>query len=84
MIINPNGTIGQAVALYTNCDVLSLDIVQDPVVADVVAIKAEVRPQTGFPGVPLFFLVRGVPLQKIRAADLEEVEFTAWPPTARL
>lgn len=79
MKINTNGTIGEAVALYTNKVVLELDVVQDPVVADATAIKATLPLDE-----VLYFLVRGVPLHLIRAADLEEVEFTEWPPSAKL
>lgn len=79
MIIKTDGTIGEAVALYTGRVVLELEIVQDPVVAHTVAIKAVLELDH-----IAYFLVRGVPLQKIRAADLEDVVFTEWPPTARL
>lgn len=79
MIIKTDGTIGEAVALYTGRVVLELEIVQDPVVPHTVAIRAVLELDH-----ISFFLVRGVPLQKIRAADLEDVVFTEWPPTSRL
>lgn len=85
MQMDVNGTIGKAVADYTGGTVLELDVVPDPNVPGAYAIQATVRadyfdpPQVGVAQ----FLLSGVPVQKVTEDDLEEVEFTAWPPTAK-
>jgi len=73
-----DGTIGRAVADYTGKEVVELEAVADPN-AYAFAVRAVVR---GYEPNPIFFLIR-VPLQKVKVADLEEVEFTQWPPVAR-
>jgi len=94
MFAYQSGAIGRAVRDYTGLAVLSLDVVPDPVLPAVYAIRAVLdRGQRDEPIDPtdaqdvaaddpyvLEFLVRNVLLQRVTADDLEEVEFTAWPP----
>jgi hypothetical protein len=82
MTLDRDGTIGVAVAEYTGCRVLELDVVLDSV-PGVFAVQSLVKSQSGNAFV-VQFLLRGVPLQNVCAGDLEEVEFTSWPPTARV
>jgi len=82
MRIKTDGTIGIAIAIYTGHHVVELDVVQDPVVKDCTAIRTVTEPCAGFRNT-LFFLVRNKPLHLINSNDLEEVEFTEWPPTSR-
>lgn len=75
-----NGTIGRAVADYTGNRVLELDVVPDPVVPGVFAIRALTKPSVGGYAHVIEFLISGVPVQNVTADDLSEVEFTSWPP----
>jgi len=79
-----DGTIGRAVADYTGKEVIELEAVADPN-AYAFAVRAVVAgpvDREHSESRELFFLIR-VPLQKVKADDLEEVEFTQWPPVAR-
>jgi hypothetical protein len=77
-----NGSIGRAVADYTGNRVLELDVIPDPGVPGVFAVRALTKPSVGGYAHVIEFLISGVPLQNVVAGDLSEVEFTAWPPTA--
>jgi hypothetical protein len=77
-----DGTIGRAVAEYIGGSVLELDVVPDPGVKGVYAIQALVKPNDGN-AFQVQFLLSGVSLKTVVAGDLEEVEFTSWPPTSR-
>lgn len=77
-----NGTIGVAVAEYTGNRVLELDVVPDPTVPGVYAIRALTKPSVGGYAHVSEFLLSGVPLQNVCAGDLSEVEFIEWPPSA--
>lgn len=82
-----DGTIGRAVADYTGRKLLELEAVADPN-APAFAVRAllggrpgDSRLIVGGP-VEVFFLIR-VPLQHVTASELEECEFTQWPPAVR-
>lgn len=75
--------IGAAIADYTGRQVRDLDVVPDPDMPGVFAVRAVTRMHGGKTRATdraIFFLIRNVPLQKVTADDLEEVEFTTWPP----
>lgn len=62
---------------YTGAHVLDVVVATDPIVRDVVAIRANLRGEK----TAAEFLVTG--FSKATADDLEEVEFTSWPPMAK-
>ena len=74
-----SGTIGKAVEDYTGWPLVDLDVVPDPVVPGVYAVHAVYGRTKRFTG---HFLIKGVPLNRVTAQDLEEVQFTHWPPTS--
>lgn len=78
-----SGTIGIAVAIYTGRTLVSLEAVPDPNVP-AFAVRAITRTpgKTSRTDRTDFFLIT-VPLQRVTAEDLEEVEFTCWPPEVR-
>lgn len=78
-----DGTIGRAVEAYTGCKLFALEALPDPN-QPAFAVRAVVIPRSKArrDNVELFFLIR-VPLQHVTAGELEEVEFTQWPPTVR-
>lgn len=78
-----NGTVGQAIADYMGRKVDWVKMCLDPVVVGTYAIRAQV--QAVFPGHSYIvdFLIKGVALTKVTPRDLEEVEFTEWPPSSR-
>lgn len=79
-----SGTIARAVADYTGCLVRECEAVPDPNVAGTFAVRAVVRAYiVGARDRTIFFLIAGVPLARLTVNDLEEVEFTEWPPTVR-
>ena len=80
MKVKLDGSIGKAVADYCGDQIDSVDVYPDPNVPGVFAVRATVNYHGG--GLTTFvdFLVR-VPVQKVTANDLEECEFTTWPPT---
>ena len=82
MMMSTTGTVALAVAEYTGGDVLQLECVPDPSVVGVYALRADVKVGRSNP-VAMTFLVRGVALNRVHSDDLEEVEFTEWPPVAR-
>lgn len=74
--VSTTGTLAQAIKDYLGHDELKdLEVVPDPGVPGTFALRATLSDRT------LDFLVSGVGLDKVRAADLEECEFTKWPPT---
>lgn len=74
--------LGCAVANYVGGRVLYLETVADPSVEDTHAVRATVKNDAGNPH-DLFFLVVRTPLARVTVEELEEVEFTDWPPTLR-
>jgi hypothetical protein len=78
MTASPEGSVGLAIADYTGRDVLDLDIVPDPNIPGVFAARALVR-RRKLQKFNIYFLIR-VPLKNVTADDLEECEFTCWPP----
>lgn len=76
------GSVGKAVVEYTGSHIVALEGVPDPQVPGCFAFRALVKPQRGNAHYAEF-LVRGVALKSVTAADLEEVVFTSWPPVAR-
>lgn len=82
MNASPEGTIGLAIAAYTGRDVITLDVVPDPRTPGVFAARALVR-RRKLRKFHVEFLIR-VPLHRVTAKDLEECEFTQWPPTSTL
>jgi hypothetical protein len=82
MNIKTNGTLGHAIAEYTGLRVLELDVVADPVIEGTYAMQATVFDPETSSGRMLQFLVCDVPLRQVTENDLEECEFTHWPPTS--
>lgn len=72
--------IWTAVELYTGLKAKSIDIVEDPVVAGTVAVRARIERLPDF-----HFLIQGgeprATVSWIRE-NLEECEFRSWPPTS--
>jgi len=81
MLIKTNGTLGHAIAEYTGLRVLELDVVADPVVEGTYAMQAQLFDPEAKTGMSAQFLVCDVPLRQVTENDLEECEFTHWPPT---
>jgi len=79
MIISLNGTVGRAVQQYTGTHINWVDVYPDPNVPGVFAVRAQQDWHHTGTETTIDFLIR-VPLQKVTAADLEECEFTTWPP----
>lgn len=77
-----DGTIMRAVKEYCSDTIDWVEVIPDPHVPGVFAVRAQQNYHGG--GLTTFvdFLVR-VPLQTMTADDLEEVEFTTWPPEAK-
>lgn len=82
MLIKTNGTLGHAIAEYTSLRVLELDVVADPVVEGTYAMQALLFDDDAKTGLTAQFLVCDVPLRQVTMNDLEECEFTSWPPTS--
>lgn len=84
--IEPNLYLGRAVAAYTGGAVVSLEVAPDQTAGGVFAVQARVKLAPAISdetATTLQFLVRR-PLHLTTEADLEEVEFASWPPTARI
>jgi len=80
MKVRVDGTLGHAVAEYTGTRVIELDVIPDPHVEGAYAMQAildDARVHC------LQFMVRDIELRKVTAEDLEEVEFTTWPPEVK-
>lgn len=79
-----DGTIGRAVATYTEREVVEIEVARDPIVVGAFAVRATVRRSTEewWSTDTLDFLITGVPLQDVSENDLEEVYFTSWPPVS--
>lgn len=77
MITLRNGTLRRAIEAYLGTRVMSVQAVPDPNLP-AVALRAFVSR-----GRTVDFLVTNTPLQQVTKDDLEEVQFTAWPPTVR-
>ena len=73
-----SANIGRAVVGYLGVPIRDLDVVADPQVPGCYAIQVVAK---GMGTVQ--FLLRGVPAANVVAGDLEEVEFTTWPPKMR-
>jgi hypothetical protein len=80
MQLDISGTVGRAVADYTGGRVLWLECAPDPH-TPAFAFRALVKVGRATPRYAEF-LVTNTPLQDVTAADLAEVEFTTWPPSA--
>jgi hypothetical protein len=78
MKVRIDSPIAHAVANYTGHAVIEVDVVPDPVVPGVFALQAKLV-TVG----TLQFIVRFVPLQLVKADDLEECTFETWPPQRR-
>lgn len=85
--------LGKGIELYTGRVLVALDVYQDPVLTNVFAVRATTlasspRKRSVLVDRVDYFLLKGVPLLQfpIRAKtieeELEEVEFTEWPPKA--
>jgi len=78
--------LGTAIADYTGLTVVALDVVADPEVEGTWAVQTTVANEENHPRelTTLQFLLRGFKtprtLNAVNATDLEEVEFTTWPP----
>jgi hypothetical protein len=82
MLIKTNGSLGRAIAEYTGLRVLELDLIPDPVVAGTYAMQAILFDDPASTGFTQQFLVCDIPLRQVTEHDLEECEFTHWPPTS--
>jgi hypothetical protein len=78
MVVDMNGTIGKAVATYTGGLVERLEVIADSV-PGTYACMAIVRRHRERPLV-LQFILRGVALHRVTENDIEECDFTSWPP----
>lgn len=75
--------LGSAVRDYSDGEVLFLETVTDPIVDDTFAVRATVKHVDEPSPRDIFFLVVRTRLAYVRVDDLEDVEFTEWPPAAR-
>lgn len=83
MTMKTNRRFTEAVEGYCGGEVLRIETVADPQVRNVFACRASVKvgPHNPF---DLFFLVRDAREDVADLIDnIEEVEFTEWPPTCR-
>ena len=79
------GTIAQAVYFYTGSQPEVLQCVPDPQVPGTYAFRATIMEVCDGKSYPrdLHFVTAGVALHRITADDLQECEFSEWPPVAR-
>lgn len=82
MLIKTNGSLGHAIAEYTGLRVLELDVIPDPVVEGTYAMQAILFDDAAQTGFTQQYLVCDIPLRQVTEHDLEECEFTSWPPTS--
>lgn len=75
--LDPMGSIGRVIANYAG-EPASVELIIDPFHEATYALKVIFKDEAN---TKLYFLLRDVALDKLTVADLEEVEFTAWPPT---
>jgi len=72
------GAVWRAVAALTGREVRAVECAADPSVRGAFAIRAHFAE-----GPALHFLITAGRLDGVTERDLEEVEFTAWPPASR-
>ena len=77
MEMNIEGTVGEAIETYTGRELERLECAPDPNVAGCYGLRAWFED-----GEVADFVVKGVALRSVTEDDLEEVEFTTWPPTS--
>ncbi len=97
MTLDAHDTLGRAIAAYAGRRVLKLEAFPDPhgirghsSEVPAFAVRATLQSVLGTRELgelkmltyDVDFLVR-VPLQQVTAADLEECEFTCWPPESK-
>lgn len=75
--VSLTGTLAEVVKNYTGRELEDLEVVPDPEVPAVYALQA-----TFTDGQRLQMLLKDVALNKVTIDDIEEVEFTSWPPTS--
>jgi len=78
--------VAEAVRSYTGREVLDVQVAADPVVRGTYAVRAVVKGALVKQREDFYLLRLGGRrgLQDVTWEDLEEAEFTAWPPVARL
>lgn len=84
MVINLllTGTIAQAIEAHTGKKLHNLECFPDPKVPGTYAFRATFRFDDGEGFFTLDFLTIGVALHEITMQDLEDCEYTDWPPTS--
>jgi hypothetical protein len=74
----------KAIEEYTGKRVTKVDVIPDPKIANVYAIKAMIFKSVKTSSFPIYFLyTSNHGEQAIDLKELEEVEFKSWPPTSK-